>query len=73
MFKRIAFANVDQIGQVGGREFSRARAAFDGSNSMPISRPPPLSLSAAARWSVEIPKEVPNSTTFCAAMERANV
>jgi hypothetical protein len=42
--------------------FSRACATFVGSNSVLMRQPPPLSLSAAARWSVEIPKEVPNST-----------
>ena len=41
---------------------SRARATLDGSNSVVIRRPPPLSRSAAARCRVEMPNEVPNST-----------
>jgi hypothetical protein len=37
---------------------ARACAAFVGSSSLPMSVPPPLSRSAAARWSVESPKDV---------------
>src|SRR5262249_25551891 len=44
--------------------FFRARATLDGSNSLVIRRPPPLSLSAAPRSTVDIPNEVPNSPIF---------
>jgi hypothetical protein len=53
--------------------FSCARAALDGSNSVVMIRPPPLSRSPAARCRVETPNEVPNSTTERAPEARVSM
>ena len=51
--------------------FALARATFVGSMSVPTTMPPPLSRIAAAKWIVEMPTELPNSTIRLAPMERA--
>ena len=71
--QRIALANLDEIGQPGCRQVRPACTTFDGSNSLVTSRPPPLSRSAAARCSVEMPNDVPNSTTDRAPPLRASM
>ncbi|MOA24709.1 hypothetical protein D3C78_1453990 [compost metagenome] len=54
------------------RRWPAARRAFSGSNSVVIRRPPPLSRNAAARWMLEMPNEVPNSTMVRAPLLRAS-
>ena len=49
------------------------RATLDGSNSLVIRWRPPLSRRAAARCSVEMPNDVPNSTIVRAPPLRASM
>jgi hypothetical protein len=68
----IDFQELDDVGKPASARFPRAVAILVGSISVVSSRPDPFSHGAAARYIVDIPNDVPNSTTVCRRLVRVS-